>query len=68
VEIDLLMDSGKKILPVEIKASNTFFRDYLRNIMYWNGLSGNKGGMLVYGGDKSYQLTGKIALKGWEDL
>jgi len=68
VEIDVLIDSGKKLWPVEIKASTTFSRDYLKNIVYWNGLSGNKGGMLVYGGDKSYQLSGKIALKAWDDL
>jgi hypothetical protein len=68
VELDLLMDNGKKILPVEIKASNTFSGVFLKNITYWNNLSGNKGGMLVYGGDTSYKYTGQVTIKGWGDL
>ena len=68
MEIDVLIDTGKKILPVEIKAANTFSRDYLKNIYYWNGLSGNKEGALIYSGDKSYKLSDNIKVIGWVDL
>lgn len=68
LEIDVLIDTGKKILPVEIKAANTFSRNYLKNIYYWNGLSGNKGGVLIYGGDKSYKLSDNIKVTSWGDL
>ena len=68
LEIDLLIDSGKKILPVEIKSANTFSKDYLKNVFYWNALSAGKGGMLVYGGDKSFNLPNQITITSWNDL
>jgi len=68
LEIDLLIDSGKKILPVEVKSANTFSKDYLKNVFYWNALSASKGGMLVYSGDKSFKLPNQITITSWNDL
>jgi uncharacterized protein len=55
-------------LPVEIKASHTYNAEYLKNIKYWNGLSGNKTGMLIYGGDKSFDLPDKLKVKSWKEI
>ena len=68
IEIDLLKDNGSKKLPVEIKASQTFNNEYLKNIHYWNSLSGNKNGMLIYGGDKSFELPGKMTVQSWKEI
>ena len=68
VEIDLLKENGSKKLPIEIKASQTFHTEYFKNINYWNRLSGNKTGRLVYGGDKSFELPGKMSIQSWREI
>ena len=68
VEIDLLIDAGSKIIPVEIKAGQTFDKIYFKNIDYWNKLSNNIGGDLIYGGDKSYSLPEGKRVISWKDI
>lgn len=53
-EIDVLIDKGLKLIPLEIKAGNTITNEYFKGIDYWNKLSENNGGCVVYAGD-SYQ-------------
>lgn len=68
VEIDLLLDNGKKLVPVEIKAGQTFNESFLRNMAYWNSISGNTGGVIIYGGDHEYQRSDKIEVTGWRNM
>lgn len=68
IEIDLLLQTGAKQLPVEIKASHTFNTEFLKNINYWNGLSGNKTGKVIYGGVKSFELPGKMTVQSWKEV
>lgn len=68
VEIDLLLDKGKNTIPVEMKAAQTFNESFLKHLRYWNGLSGNKGGILIYNGDQTYRRTDKIELVGWNKI
>lgn len=68
VEVDLLSDTGKKITPIEIKSGTTFNPAFLQNLQYWNSLAGLKGGELIYGGDKTYEVSGKITVRSWQDL
>ncbi|HVB04488.1 MAG TPA: DUF4143 domain-containing protein [Chitinophagaceae bacterium] len=44
--VDLLIDTGSRLLPVEIKSAQTFQKEYLHAINKWNGFRGNKGGLL----------------------
>lgn len=67
LEIDLLIDTGKSIVPVEIKAAETFNDAYIRNIRHWNIISGNKGGCLLYNGETGFTLSDKIKVSNWKD-
>ncbi len=49
-ELDLLLDDGTSLFPIEIKAGQTITSDYFKGITYWNQLSGSQGGMVVYAG------------------
>ena len=62
-ELDVLIDYGKKIVPVEIKSSSTFNDSFINGIHYWNKLSGNKGGILFYNGKQEYQFENKIQVR-----
>ncbi|MEP6793518.1 MAG: ATP-binding protein [Saprospiraceae bacterium] len=68
VEIDLLSDTGRKVVPTEIKSGSTFNTSFLQNLVRWNELSGNQGGELIYGGNKTYELSTKIKVKSWKDV
>jgi len=68
LEIDLLIDNGKKIVQVEIKAAQTFDNSYFKNIIHWNKISGNKGGIVVYDGEKNITLSGNYLTTNWKDL
>jgi len=55
-EIDVLIDEGDKLTPVEIKAGQTVASDFFKGIRFWKKLTTdiNQGAALVYGGDISY--------------
>lgn len=68
-EIDLIAEKNNKLFPIEIKAGKTFNSDFLKNLKYWNKLSGNTSdnSYLIYGGDNSYKTdSGNIV--SWKDL
>jgi len=51
-EVDLILDQGEKLYPVEIKATQTVSAGLYQNIKTWCALQGNKqtSGALIYGG------------------
>lgn len=56
-EVDLLLDLGTRLIPVEIKSGQTIASDFFNGLNYWCSLKGNpnKTGVVVYGGEDSYQ-------------
>ncbi|MFD2588016.1 ATP-binding protein [Croceitalea marina] len=59
-EIDLLLDNGINLLPLEIKMGHTVTKDYFKGIAYWNRLSDSKGGYVVYAGDEYQKRSNGI--------
>ena len=51
LEIDLIVDSGNEIIPIEIKSSATFSSDYLGNLLKFQEISGSDKGRLIYSGN-----------------
>jgi predicted AAA+ superfamily ATPase len=51
-EIDLILETANKIIPIEIKSGMTLSKDYFKNLSYWNKLSGNSedNSFVVYAG------------------
>ncbi|HTL80413.1 MAG TPA: ATP-binding protein [Bacteroidia bacterium] len=68
VEVDLLIDDGKKLTPVEIKSGATFSDDQLRSLRQWNSFSGNKGGYLIYNGKLEMKTKDGIEVMNWEKI
>ena len=68
IEIDLLIEDGKKIYAYEIKAGQTANTDYFKNLAYWSKLSkDHKDNTVIYGGDYEQKLPyGK--LESWKRL
>ncbi len=51
-EIDLLVDNGTTLEAIEIKSGKTVTSDYFKNLMFWEKLSGNKRGNIIYNGNE----------------
>ena len=68
-EIDFIIESGQKLIPVEIKSGLTIASDFLKNIVYWSKLAGNSAGKgyLIYGG-KTDQFRTNVNILGWKSI
>ncbi len=54
-EIDLIIEKGQNITPVEIKSGKTLNNDFFTNLNYWKNITETADGYLVYNGTE--QLT-----------
>ena len=59
-EIDVILEKGRELIPVEIKSGQTVVEDFFSGIAYWRNLTGEPKGRsaIVYGGDRSYRRRG----------
>jgi len=60
IEIDILIDKGDKVVPVEIKSGKTFSADFLKPLQKWYAYAQNPAeeSVLVYGGEKKIKTRG----------
>ena len=59
-EIDVLIDAGERLVPVEVKSGQTVAGDAVDTLAWWTSLSSNpnRGGVLVHGGVESFDFKG----------
>ena len=53
-EVDIVLEEGSRLVPAEIKSGRTVASDFFDGLRRWGGLSGVKKGVLIYGGEESY--------------
>ncbi|WP_457664997.1 ATP-binding protein [Thiolapillus sp.] len=68
-EVDLLIDHGTRLSPLEIKSGQTINKDYFKGLAFWQKLAGEMAGKawLVYGGD-SRQIRSDVTVLPWHDI
>jgi len=68
-EIDLLVEDGARLYPVEIKSGRTLHEDFFKNLRFFHKISGNplEQGWVIYGGSEQQARSyGNVA--GWERM
>jgi uncharacterized protein len=62
-EVDLIFQSGRELVPIEIKAATRFSTDFLKNIRFFQELVGERApkSYLIYAGDEE-QMVGSVEL------
>ncbi|HVV68151.1 MAG TPA: ATP-binding protein [Gammaproteobacteria bacterium] len=57
-EVDLLFKSGQQLIPIEIKASQTFHPQFLKNLEYFKRLVHDRceQGFLIYAGEQEQRI------------
>ncbi|HEU0203128.1 MAG TPA: DUF4143 domain-containing protein [Burkholderiaceae bacterium] len=66
-EIDLLVDSGGRLTPVEIKSGATSQPEWMRSIEAWQryaGITRRNRPAVIFGGDDSFEYDDAVVL-GW---
>jgi uncharacterized protein len=54
-EVDVIIENGVQLFPIEIKSGQTIQDDYFKGIHYWNKILQQSNGYLIYGG-KEFQM------------
>lgn len=59
-EIDVLVDAGDRLIPIEVKSGRTVAADAVATLEWWTSIPANpnRGGVLVHGGAGSFDLKG----------
>lgn len=67
-EIDLLIDHGSRLSPLEIKAGQTTNKDYFKGLDFWRTLAGDAArAWLVYGGS-ARQTRSDVTVLPWYEI
>jgi uncharacterized protein len=66
-EVDVIVERGNHLMPIEIKSGKTVTRDSFVGLDKWQALAGNAAmePTLIYGGDEEYRQNG-VRVVGWE--
>ena len=66
-EVDLIVDQGTGLMPIEIKSGKTLTRDSFVGLEKWCALAGDKAmrPSLIYGGNLAYEHKG-VRVLGWQ--
>ncbi len=69
LEVDLLIEMGEVLHPIEIKSGETIFSNMFKNIQKWCEVSKGYSGepKLIYGGDELQKRTG-IQVISWKSI
>lgn len=67
-EIDVLLDQGTRLVPVEIKSGETVHSDIFKGLLKWRKFTGDSGSPahVVYGGDEALSSRG-VDITPWRE-
>ena len=63
-EVDVLIDTGKQLIPIEIKSGTTISGSFFEGLHYFMALGSNisRTGVMIHGGDELYERENFIVL------
>jgi predicted AAA+ superfamily ATPase len=67
-EIDIVIDKGTCLYPIEIKSGKTVTPDYFKNFDFWNKITGTTEGTVIYGGDQMQKRSNGITVLPWNEI
>ncbi|MEL7124494.1 MAG: DUF4143 domain-containing protein, partial [Bacteroidota bacterium] len=65
-EIDIVLDQGANMFPIEIKAGQTIQPSFFKNLIKWNRLSDQKLGLVYYGGNETQKRSNGLEVRTWK--
>ncbi|MEA1877402.1 MAG: ATP-binding protein [Bacteroidota bacterium] len=65
-EIDVLIDQGEQLYPVEIKSGQTITTDFFRGLNFWEKITGQPGGAIIYAGNSLQTRSNGVRIIPWD--
>ena len=63
--MDLVINTPKGAVPVEIKSGATIASDFFKGLNHWDRMAGGSmQGILVYGGDRNFRRN-NVSVRSW---
>lgn len=68
-EVDVVIEQGEKLMPIEIKSGQTFNTDFLAGINKWIKIAGDTAltPQLIYGGSENMTRNG-VEVRSWQKI
>lgn len=68
-EVDLLIDKGNELIPIELKSGKTIHESSFYGLDYWNKISGSTSdqSILIYGGNQNQHRSSGAVIP-WSTL
>jgi len=67
-EIDVIVDNGDELIPIEIKSGKTLNSEFFKNMDYWRKLSKYKMYVLLYGGEQNQKRSDGNQVFNWRKI
>ena len=69
LEVDILIDNGNRLTPVEIKSGQTVASDFFDSLKHWASIADQPDApaWLIYGGSRKFK-QGPVLITPWSDL
>ncbi len=67
-EIDIVCDNADNLLPVEIKSGKTITDEYFKSLNFWQRISGEKTGKIIYAGKNTQKRSNNITVLPWTKI
>jgi len=67
-EIDIIVENGDELIPVEVKSGSTITDDFFKGIKYFEKVSGFSSGTVIYGGSERQARSNNIKIIPWNKL
>jgi len=66
-ELDIIIDLGNQLIPVEVKSGHTIAKDFFKGLNYWKTLSNNPSApaALIYAGNRSLHHKSTAVYSWW---
>lgn len=67
-EIDVVIDNGQELVPVEAKSGRTITPDFFKGLNYWQKLTQAPKGLVFYGGDEPQERSSGFSVLPWRSV
>ncbi len=67
-EMDVVIDHGSNLYPIEIKAGKTITNDYFKNFQFWKKATGFENGTVIYAGRDAQKRSSGVQVISWKDF
>jgi uncharacterized protein len=67
-EIDVIVENGLSLYPIEIKSGQTISSEYFKNLNFWKSLTGSEPATIIYNGNEPQKRSNGKEVISWKSI